>query len=60
MKKVFLLVFGLLLASSVLTSCTENTLTDDDQTILETQAIDKDDHTTPNNNGGSGVDPDED
>ena len=44
-------VIGFLLMSSVFTSCTENTLLDDDQIILETQAIDKDDSTNRNNNG---------
>ena len=50
----------ILLTSSVFTSCTENTLLDDDQIILETQAIDKDDSTNRNNDGGEEIDNEED
>ncbi len=60
MKKLCIVVIGFLLTSSVFTSCTENTLLDDDQIILETQAIDKRDSTTPNSNGGEEVDNEED
>ena len=44
----------------VFTSCSENIITDDDQVIFETQAIDKKDSTNPNNDGGEEVDNDED
>ena len=60
MKKICIVVIGILLTSSVFTSCTENTLLDYYQIILETQAIDKDDSTNPNNNGGEEVDNEED
>ena len=60
MKKLCIVVTGILLTSSVFTSCTENTLLDDDQIILETQAIDKRDSTTPNSDGGEEVDNEED
>ena len=60
MKKLCIVVIGILLMSSVFTSCTENTLLDDDQIILETQAIDKRDSTTPNSDGGEEVDNEED
>ena len=60
MKKLCIVVIGIILTSLVFTSCTENTLLDDDQIILETQAIDKDDSTNPNNNGGEEVDNEED
>ncbi|NQY00809.1 MAG: hypothetical protein HRT70_06720 [Flavobacteriaceae bacterium] len=60
MKKLCIVVIGILLTSSVFTSCTENTLLDDDQIILETQAIDKRDSTTPNSDGGEEVDNEED
>ena len=60
MKKLCIVVIGILFTSSVFTSCTENTLLDDDQIILETQAIDKRDSTTPNSDGGEEVDNEED
>ena len=60
MKKLCIVVIGILLTLSVFTSCTENTLLDDDQIILETQAIDKRDSTTPNSDGGEEVDNEED
>ena len=60
MIKLCIVVIGILFTSSVFTSCTENTLLDDDQIILETQAIDKRDSTTPNSDGGEEVDNEED
>ena len=60
MKKMYAFAIGIVWTLLVFTSCTENTISSDDETILETQAIDKDDSTNPNNNGGSTVDPDED
>ena len=60
MKKLCIVVIGILLTLSVFTSCTENTLLDDDQIILETQAIDKDDSTNRNNDGGEEIDNEED
>ena len=51
MKKVVILVMGIVFTSLVFTSCTENTITDDDQLILQTQATDKEDSVNP---GGSG------
>ena len=60
MKRLFILAIGILFVSSVFTSCTENILTDDELLIMETQAINKEDSTNPNNNGRSTIDPDED
>ena len=57
MKKLLSLVIALLMVSSILVSCTENLINEDDQTILETQAIDKDDVTPPG--GGGEEDPDD-
>lgn len=60
MKKVLALIFGLFLVLSALTSC-DNKITEDDELFFQhTQAIDKDDSTTPNSDGGTTLDPDED
>jgi hypothetical protein len=60
MKKAFILALAIIFTSLVFTSCTENTITDDEEFVLQTQATDKEDSTTPNSNGGTTVDPDED
>lgn len=52
MKKLVNSVIRILFVAIVFTSCTENILTDDEQLIFETQAIDKKDSTTPNSDGG--------
>ncbi len=60
MKKVLVFIFGLFLVLSTLTSC-GNKITEDDELFFEqVQAIDKDDSTNPNNDGGTVIDPDED
>ena len=41
MKKLFIVAIATLLTSSVFTSCTENTITNDEQIILEIQGIDQ-------------------
>ena len=60
MKKFNILAVAILFITLAFTSCSETPVTDDEQVILETQAIDKEDSTTPNSNGGSTVDPSED
>ena len=60
MKKFNILAVAILFITLAFTSCSETPVTDDEQVILATQAIDKADHTNPNNNGGSTVDPSED
>ena len=60
MKKFNILAVATLFVTLAFTSCSETPVTDDEQVILETQAIDKEDSTTPNSNGGSTVDPSED
>ena len=41
MKKLFFAAITILFASSFFTSCTENTITNDEQVILEIQGIDQ-------------------
>jgi hypothetical protein len=60
MKNFIYSLIGIVCTTLVFTSCSENIITDDDQVIFETQAIDKKDSTTPNSDGGEEVDNDED
>ena len=46
MKKFNILAVATLFVTLAFTSCSETPVTDDEQVILETQAIDKADHTT--------------
>ena len=52
MKNFIYSLIGIMCITLVFTSCSENIITDDDQVIFETQAIDKKDSTNPNNDGG--------
>ena len=51
MKNFIYSLIGIVCITLVFTSCSENIITDDDQVIFETQAIDKKDSVNP---GGSG------
>ena len=52
MKNFIYSLIGIVCITLVFTSCSENIITDDDQVIFETKAIDKKDSTNPNNDGG--------
>ena len=47
MKKLFFAAITTLFASSFFTSCTENTITNDEQVILEIQGIEHSESTMP-------------
>ena len=51
MKSLVYPLFGIICMIFMVSSCSENISTDDDQVIFETQAIDKKDSVNP---GGSG------
>ena len=57
MKKFNILVVATLFVTLAFASCSETQFTDDEQIILETQAIDKDEITPP---GGQGAEDPED
>ena len=57
MKKFNILAVATLFATLAFASCSETPVTDDEQVILETQAIDKEDASNPNNDGGEDVQP---
>ena len=57
MKKFNILAVAILFITLAFTSCSETPVTDDEQVILETQAIDKEDASNPNNDGGEDVQP---
>ena len=57
MKKFNILAVATLFVTLAFASCSETLVTDDEQVILETQAIDKEDSTTPNSNGEEDVQP---
>ena len=57
MKKFNILAVATLFVTLAFTSCSETPVTDDEQVILETQAIDKEDASNPNNDGGEEVQP---
>ena len=55
MKKFNILAVATLFITLAFTSCSETPVTDDEQVILETQAIDKEDASNPNNDGGEAI-----
>ena len=57
MKKFNILAVATLFVTLAFASCSETPVTDDEQVILETQAIDKEDASNPNNDGGEDVQP---
>ena len=57
MKKFNILAVAILFITLAFASCSETPVTDDEQVILETQAIDKEDASNPNNDGGEDVQP---
>ena len=57
MKKFNVLAVATLFVTLAFASCSETPVTDDEQVILETQAIDKEDASNPNNDGGEDVQP---
>ena len=57
MKKFNILAVATLFVTLAFASCSETLVTDDEQVILETQAIDKEDASNPNNDGGEDVQP---